>query len=166
MKRSLAVVLGVALVLGCSGLLTGCEEDSGEGSGGKTLTNPVIPPGGGRDEKVRWQNYEGEPTHQGRLTAIKWPASLMSQYGCTPENTKCVVDGTTFPFYAVDVYPSGAQILSYGCSTRADTEFPAPFVAILYRNGEPFAACQFPDPMIDNDLQDLPPTIVLPGWAD
>jgi hypothetical protein len=149
---------------GCGG-----DDDGGDGGGG-TLTNPVIPEGGGTpprmDEMARWQNYAGEDLRQGtRATAIKWPNSLYTQYGCTPQNTRCVVDGTEFTFYQIDVYPTGAQMLSYS-STRVDSSFPKPFVAVLYKNGEPFAAVEFPDPMLDNYNTKLPATIELPGWAD
>lgn len=166
--------LGIAAVGGSLGLwTTGCGGDDGNddggSSGGTTLTNPVIPVGGGTwprmDEMARWQNYAGETLHQGKATAIKWPNSLYTQYGCTPQNTKCVVDGTEFPYYQIDTYPTGAKMLSYG-STRADSSFPKPFVAVLYKNGEPFAAVQFADPMVDNDNISLPATIELPSWAN
>jgi hypothetical protein len=75
------------------------------------------------------------------------------------------VDGTEFFFYGIDVYSTGAQMLSYGCATRADASFPAPFVAVLFKNGRPYAACEFPDPMADNSLQTLPEQIVLPAWV-
>jgi hypothetical protein len=165
--------LGVVAISACVGLLLpGCGGDSGGDSGGGdgvALTNPEIPAGGGvpprMDEMARWQNYAGEVLHQGKATAIKWPNSLYTLYGCTPANTRCVVDGTEFLYYQIDVYPTGAKMLSYG-STRIDSSFPKPFVAVLYKNGEPFAACQFQDPMVDNDNVPLPATINLPGWAD
>lgn len=163
--------LGVALVAGSAGLLfAGCGgDDGGGGGGGATLTNPVLPLGGGipprMDEMARWSNYEGEVLHQGRATSVKWPNSLYTQYGCTPQNTRCVVDGTEFLYYQIDVYPTGAKMLSY-YSTRADTTFPKPTTAVLYKDGEPFAACRFPDPMVDNVTVRLPETIKLPGWAD
>lgn len=133
------------------------------------LTNPVLPEGGGvmprMDEMARWQNYEGEVLHQGKATAIKWPNSLHTQYGCTAQNTRCLVDGREFTYYQIDVYPTGAKMLSYG-STFEESSFPKPFIAVLYKDGEPFAACQFRDPMIDNDNVRLPATITLPAWAN
>jgi hypothetical protein len=167
----LAKYIGLAAVaLMCGVSFSGCEiGDSGNGGdGGRTLTNPVLPQGGGTwprlDESARWQNYGGEGRF-GRATAIKWPNSLYRQYGCTPQNTKCVVDGTEFAFYQIDEYPTGADMLSYG-STRVYTTFPNNFTAVLYKDGEPFAACTFPDPASDDDNVRLPATIELPGWAE
>lgn len=169
MSRVARTVL-LALFVGSALVFQGCETEEINSalpnvSGDFVLTNPPVPAGEGRDEKVRWQTYTGEDFHGGRQTAIKWPNSLYTIFGCTPQNTRCFVDGTEFFFYGIDVYSTGAQMLSYGCATRADTGFPAPFVAVLFKNGKPYAACEFSDPMIDNALQTLPPQITLPAWV-
>jgi len=170
MGKSAIVLLGVLALVGCG------DDDAGNTTTPtndvpvpQVLVNPVLPLGGGipprMDEMARWSNYEGTDLHQGRATSVKWPNSLYTQYGCTPENTRCVVDGTEFLYYQIDVYPTGAQMLSY-YSTRADVTFPTPFTAVLYKDGEPFAACQFPDPMVDNVTVRLPETITLPLWVN
>lgn len=162
-----SIVLGALLVTGLV-MSTGCGGGGGDsGPALITLNNQVFPAGvGERDEKVRWQTYEGEFDHFGRRTAIKWPASLMTLYGCTGDNTRCFVDGTEFFFYTIDQYTSGVLVLSYGCSTRSDFEFSKPFVAVLYKDGVPFCACEFADPMIDESLVVPPATIVLPAWVN
>jgi len=167
--RGVGIAVSV-LVAGFALLFQGCETDSGGSDTGgsdssKILINPPVPEGEGRDEKVRWQTYTGEDFHAGRQTAIKWPNSLYTTFGCTPSNTRCFVDATEFTFYGIDVYSTGAQMLSYGCATRADTSFPVPFVAVLFKDGKPYAACEFPDPMADNSLQTLPEQIELPSWV-
>ncbi|MEI6971995.1 MAG: hypothetical protein WCL44_10820 [bacterium] len=159
------VVAALVLTNGCGG----SDNSSGGGTVEKpvVLTNPTFPAGvGERDEKVRWQTYTGQFDHFGRRTAIKWPASLMSLYGCTGENTRCFVDGTEFFFYTVDQYPSGVLVLSYGSATRSDFEFSKPSVAVLFKDGQPFCAAEFADPMIDEDLVVPPATIELPAWVN
>jgi hypothetical protein len=171
MRIRMDYALRVACVLGCMALVQGCEtgsdgdDDGGDNTTPQVLVNPVVPEGEGRDEMVRWQNYTGEDTHGGRKTAIKWPNSLYVTYGCRQENTRCFVDGTEFFYYQLDVYSTGAKIISYGCATRADVEFPSPFLAVLYKDGKPFAACEFPDPLADNSLVRLPESITLPNWV-
>jgi len=41
-----------------------------------------------------------------------------------------------------------------------------PFVAVLFKDGESFAACEFAKPMDGNSLRRLPATIELPAWVD
>lgn len=160
----------LAAVFAVGALATGCEFFDTEPRfnptpRGTRLTNPVIPTGVGADEKVRWQNYPGEEEHGGRKTAIKWPHALYATHGCRPENTRCFVDGSEYFFYQLETYPSGAQILCYGSPTRDEASFRGPFVAVLFKDGQPFCAVEIPDATVDNALITPPETIELPDWV-
>jgi hypothetical protein len=126
---------------------------------GAILTNPAISDGVGFQQMVYWKTYD--PPHLGRKVTIRWPSDLYWKYGCTPSNTRCEADGAVFEFYQLDTGDGSNARLSYACTTRYMWEFPYKVRAILYKDGQPFAAFALDDPTWEGQFR-LPDSVQLP----